>query len=72
MLTWPRQLPLSRFHTAAVGKAQGVRPEEGGRHAQNQLWLLEAVLGRTYRGSHFSTADKGRRILESCIQLMDT
>ncbi len=28
MLTWPRQLALSRFHAAAVGKAQGFNPQK--------------------------------------------
>jgi hypothetical protein len=28
MLTWPRQLALSRFHTAAVGKARGFDPKK--------------------------------------------
>jgi hypothetical protein len=28
MLTWPRQLVLSRFHTAAVGKARGFDPKK--------------------------------------------
>jgi hypothetical protein len=28
MLTWPRQLVLSRFHTAAVGKTRGFDPKK--------------------------------------------
>jgi hypothetical protein len=46
MLTWPRQLALSRFHTAAGPgqKIARVRPEEGAQYAQDQLRLLEAVL----------------------------
>jgi hypothetical protein len=28
MLTWPRQLALSRFHIAAVGKARGFDPKK--------------------------------------------
>ncbi len=33
MLTWRRQLALSRFHAAATGKARGFDPKKGARDA---------------------------------------
>ncbi len=75
MLTWPRQLALSRFHAAAAGKARGFDPkkEAGTLKTNFGYWkqFLTYCYRVAYRGSHFSTADNDQRTPESCIQLTD-
>jgi len=75
MLTWPRQLALSRFHTAAVGKARGFDPKEPNTLKTN-FGYWKQFLTYSYRvaycGSYFTTADDDQRTPESCIRLTDT
>lgn len=75
MLTWPRQLALSRFHTAAVGKARGFDPKKEPNTLKTNFGYWKQFLTYSYRvayrGSHFTTADDDQRTPESCIQLTD-
>ena len=77
MLTWPRQLALSRFHTAA-GPGQKTRafdPKKEPNTLKTNFGYWKQFLTYcyrvAYRGSHFTTADDDQRTPESCIQLTD-
>jgi len=75
MLTWPRQLALSRFHAAAAGKARGFDPKKEAGTLKTNFGYWKQFLTYCYRvaycDSHFSTADNDQQTPESCIQLMD-
>jgi hypothetical protein len=76
MLTWPRQLALSRFHIAAMGKARGFDPKKEPNTLKTNFGYWKQFLTYNYRvayrGSHFTTANNDdQRTPESCIQLTD-
>jgi hypothetical protein len=77
MLTWPRQLALSRFHTAAAPgqKTRAFDPKKEPNTLKTNFGYWKQFLTYcyrvAYRGSHFTTADDDQRTPESCIQLTD-
>ncbi|KAH8669659.1 hypothetical protein BGZ60DRAFT_408012 [Tricladium varicosporioides] len=75
MLTWPRQLALSRFHTAAA-LGQKIRAFDPKKEPQTLkinfgYWkqFLTYSYRVAYRGNHFTTAGDDQRTPESYIQL---
>ncbi len=77
MLTWPRQLALSRFHTATVGKARGFEPRKEPETVRTNCRYWKQFLAYYYRvvhgGGHFTTSsgDGGRRTPADSVQLTD-
>jgi hypothetical protein len=75
MLTWPRQLALGRFHTAAVGKAQGFDPKKESNTLKTNFGYWKQFLTYCYRvahhGRHFTTAGGDQRTPESCYLLCE-
>jgi hypothetical protein len=75
MLTWPRQLALSRFHTATAPRPKTLTPRRSPGRSRPDFGYWKQFLTYcyrvAYRGSHFSTADDDQRTPESCIQLTD-
>jgi superfamily II DNA or RNA helicase len=77
MLTWPRQLALSRFHTAAVPgqkiRAFDPKKEPSTLKTNFGYWkqFLTYCYRVAYRASHFTTADDDQRTPESGMQLTD-
>jgi superfamily II DNA or RNA helicase len=73
MLTWPRQLALSRFHTAAVGRARGFDPKKEASTLKINFGYWKQCLTYSYRvayrRSHFTTTDADQRTPECSIQL---
>ncbi|KUJ09522.1 uncharacterized protein LY89DRAFT_724486 [Mollisia scopiformis] len=75
MLTWPRQLALSRFHTAAAPgqKLRAFDPKKEPNTLKTNFGYWKQFLTYcyqvAYRGSHFTTADDDQRTPESSIQL---
>jgi hypothetical protein len=59
MLTWPRQLALSRFHIATVGKARGFEPKKEPDIVKTNRRYWKQFLTYYYRvihsGGHFTT-----------------
>jgi hypothetical protein len=76
MLTWLRQLVLSRFHTIAVGKTRGFDPKKEPNTLRTNFGYWKQFLTYYYRvayyGSYFTTADDDQRTPKSCIRLTDT
>src|ERR1700684_1036819 len=78
MLTWPRQLALSRFYTTAAPgqKLRAFDPKKEPNTLKTNFGYWKQFLTYSYRvayrGSHFTTADDDdQRAPESCIQLPD-
>ena len=77
MLTWPRQLALSRFHTATVGKARGFEPRKEPETMRTNCRYWKQFLAYYYRvvhgRGHFTTSsgDGGRRTPADSVQLTD-
>jgi hypothetical protein len=77
MLTWPRQLALSRFHTAAAPgqKVRAFDPKKEPNTLKTNFGYWKQFLTYcyrvAYRGGYFTTADDDQRTPESCIQLTD-
>ncbi|TVY62819.1 hypothetical protein LSUE1_G006900 [Lachnellula suecica] len=60
MLTWPRQLALSRFYTATTGKARGFEPKKE-----------PETVKINRRSSHFIIFDESQRTPADSVQLTD-
>jgi hypothetical protein len=75
MLTWPRQLALSRFHTATVGKARGFEPKKEPETVKTNRRYWKQFLTYYYRvihsGSHFTTSGNSQRTPADSVQLTD-
>ncbi|KUJ08145.1 uncharacterized protein LY89DRAFT_764883 [Mollisia scopiformis] len=67
------ELALSRFHTAAVGRARGFDPKKEPNTRKTNFGYWKQFLTYCYRvaycGGHFTTADDDQRTPESSIQL---
>ena len=78
MLTWPRQLALSRFYTAATTgqKTRGFDPKKEPSTLKTNFgyWkqFLTYMYRVAYRGSHFTPANDEQQTPESYIQLTNT
>ncbi len=75
MLTWPRQLALSRFHTATVGKARGFEPKKEPETVKTNRRYWKQFLTYYYRvvhnGSHFTTSDNSQQTPADSVRLTD-
>ena len=75
MLTWPRQLALSRFHTATAGKARGFEPKKEPETVKINRRYWKQFLTYYYRvvhsSGHFTTSDQGQRTPADSVQLTD-
>jgi len=73
MLTWPRQLALSRFHTATVGKARGFEPKKEPATVKTNRRYWKQFLTYYYRvihsGSHFTTSGNSQQTPIDSVQL---
>jgi hypothetical protein len=78
ILTWLRQLALSRFYTTTgpgqKTRAFDLKKEPSTLKTNFGYWkqFLTYCYRVAYRGSHFTTADSDQRTPESCIQLTDS
>jgi hypothetical protein len=70
MLTWPRQLALSRFHIATVGKARGFEPKKELDIVKNNRRYWKQFLTYYYRvihsGGHFTNYYARCQPVHSC------
>ena len=75
MLTWPRQLALSRFHTATTGKARGFEPKKEPETVKINRRYWKQFLTYYYRvvhgSGHFTTSDESQRTPADSVQLTD-
>ena len=75
MMTWPRQLALSRFHTATTGKARGFEPKKEPETVKTNCRYWKQFLAYYYRvvhsGGHFATSERGQRTPADSVQLTD-
>jgi hypothetical protein len=75
MLTWPRQLALSRFHTATVGKARGFEPKKEPETVKINRRYWKQFLAYYYRvvhgSGHFTASSEGQRTPADSVQLTD-
>jgi superfamily II DNA or RNA helicase len=75
MLTWPRQLALSRFHTAAAPgqKTRAFDPKKEPATLRTNFGYWKQLLTYCYRvvhrGGHFTGEDDDQRTPEHCIRL---
>jgi Orsellinic acid/F9775 biosynthesis cluster protein D/Helicase conserved C-terminal domain len=72
MLTWPRQLALNRFHTAATGKARGFNPHKAPSSLTTYLGYWKQFVSYycrvVYQKGHFTPSDGDRTTPEDSIQ----
>ena len=73
MLTWPRQLALSRFHTAEVGKARGFEPKKEPETVKTNRRYWKQFLAYYYRvvhceDGHFTKPDPHQRTPSGSIR----
>ncbi|TVY12548.1 hypothetical protein LARI1_G009653, partial [Lachnellula arida] len=75
MLTWPRQLALSRFHTATTGKARGFEPKKEPETVKINRRYWKQFLTYYYRvvhgSGHFTASDESQRAPADSVQLTD-
>jgi hypothetical protein len=75
MLTWPRQLALSRFHTATVGKARGFEPKKEPETVKTNRRYWKQFLTYYYRvvhrGGHFTTSGSSQQAPADSVRLTD-
>lgn len=75
MLTWPRQLALSRFHTATVGKARGFEPKKEPETVKTNRRYWKQFLTYYYRvvysNGYFAKSDESQRTPADSVQLTD-
>lgn len=76
MLTWPRQLALSRFHAATAGKARGFEPKKEPETVKINRRYWKQFLAYYYRvvhlRGHFTTADPSQQTPTDSVQSTET